>query len=168
MNLSTKLYFKHGLHGTDENSGKYFINALRELTNPDSEFGKQYEHLRKLPSSELQKLAPHFKQQGYDLMLAFLGENNPLIVGHAGFQYHESNPQWRMFSLYVKEEYRKQGLGTIITEKLIQQARDLGIRIIKLGNGNNEKMNRINKKLQVKQQELIISFYNPTELLVFN
>ncbi len=168
MNLATRLYFRHGLHGTDESAKKYFINVLRELTNPDSEFGEKYGYLRILQSSDLEKLIPHFKQQNYDLMLAFPEENNPFIVGHAAFQYHESDPQWRMFSLYVKKEHRKKGLGLKIIERLIQQAREFSIRTIKLGSGSNETMNSVNKRLREKEQELRIIFYNQTELAVNN
>jgi len=154
--LKTKFYFRQDLCGLDEDADRYVRRIIRNA-DLNSEFGKVAVQLRDLTETQLKCAIPNLHGAGYDVMLAFLEQENPTIIGHMAFQQHDDDPQWRMFGLYVEESQRGRGYGTQLTRSFIQHAKDYGIRTVSLGAGNSAKMSAINRKIKEEETERKIS-----------
>ena len=132
----------------------------RFLGHPDegSEFARKlgnYKLLFRLPI--VNHMATSFgleqlKKKGYDALLAAYESN---LIGHTAFQRHEDNTL-HVFSVFVQEKYRNNGLAEHMHIELLQEARNRGIDRVRLGAGGHKAMDRLYDNVIKREAELAI------------
>jgi GNAT superfamily N-acetyltransferase len=98
----------------------------------------------------------HLQKQRYDALILELERE---IIGHTAFQMHKDN-SLHVFSVEVNVDYRGKGLARYMAERIIDEARDRGIRRIMIGEGKHEAINSICRDFSSRSEELKILVHN--------
>ena len=160
MDITTNLYFRDFMD-TQTEAKTYVLDALMNVTEKDSIFGKKIEPLRILGAKALEHYLPNLNKEGYDMMLAMNPQENEKIIGHIAFQEHEIGgiesgiKSWKVFTTYLQKEYRHAKDNPIsLVKNLISHARENGIRAVEMGDSEGRTKYILNRTIGRQQDSL--------------
>ena len=107
----------------------------------------------------------HLQQQRSALPCAFVAFEGENLAGSASFVEHDmiTHPEWFpwLASVYVWPEFRRRGIGSALTERVVEEARALGHSRIYLFTTDQQRL-----YLRLGWREVVTEVYNTRQVTV--
>ena len=141
----------------------YVVWAMRNTVDEDSEFGRKSKPLRDAGEAAIRGSLAGLLGQGHDMMLSV---SEGKVAGHISFQRYQENgvpgyqatDSWEVFQHFRKDGYGGRGFGYSQALKLIELAKERGVKRIRVGgDSKHPKVQRIVDRLKTDEEILGIS-----------